>query len=184
MSKPLKRNSTTPTEFVPVESSAGELINHSEYMKGAFPCAIRPAKWPMKEAIAQLREMEKDPLWDGNTRYVSLKSTDSDYNSTIPTMWVTIHLLKPGECIEMHRHTPGSIYYIITGSGYSTINQYRIDWEEGDTFSCPSYSYHEHWNSGNDDVLMDTVQDAPTYGYNRMISFQSGDSEEMALVHK
>ena len=40
--------------------------------------------------------------------------------------------------LKRHHTTPGSLYYIIQGSGYSTIDQYRIDWEAGDTFSCPS----------------------------------------------
>ena len=79
--------------------------------------------------------------------------------------------------------TPGSLYYIIRGSGYSTIDQYRVDWEAGDTFSCPSYSWHEHWNTGDEVVLMWTVQDLPSYSYNRMVAFQSGDSDELSLLH-
>ncbi|MBT5140600.1 MAG: cupin domain-containing protein [Acidimicrobiaceae bacterium] len=183
MSDDLQRNSTTPTEFVPVDPAASELQDHHSYFDGAIPGAIRPAHWPMKEIRTQLEAMAEDPQWDGNTRYLSLKSTDGPNNSSIPTMWVTVHLLKPGERIDMHRHTPGSMYYIISGSGYSTINEYRIEWEDGDSFSCPSYSYHEHWNSGDRNVLMYTVQDAPTYAYNRMMAFQAGDSESMDSLH-
>ena len=138
----------------------------------------------MQEMLSKLDAMHDDEQWDGNTRYVSLKSTDCDNNSTIPTMWTTVHCLKPGECIDMHRHTPGSMYHIIRGSGYSTINQYRIEWQTGDIFSCPSYSYHEHWNTGEEDVIMLTIQDLPTYAYNRMVSFQFGDSEETLFSHE
>ena len=184
MTKPLQRNSTTPTEFRAVDPSAAELQDHHAYFAGSIPPAMRPAHWSMREIRARLEEMADDPQWDGNTRYLSLRSTDGPNNSTIPTMWVTIHLLKPGERIDMHRHTPGSMYYIISGSGYSTIDEYRIDWEEGDSFSCPSYSYHEHWNSGDRDVLMYTVQDAPTYAYNRMMAFQAGGADAMESLHK
>ena len=183
MSAPLKRNRTTPAEFVPVDASAGDLLNHHQYMAGSLPPGIRPAKWSMKAVMAELEAMAEDDQWDGNNRYVSLRSADSDYNSTIPTMWATIHWLKQGERLDMHRHTPGSLYYIIQGSGYSTIDQYRIEWEAGDTFSCPSFSYHEHWNTGDDVVLMLTVQDLPSYSYNRMVAFQSGDSDELSLLH-
>lgn len=184
MTDQLHRNSTTPTEFVPVDPTAAELVDHQQYFDGAIPPAIRPAHWSMKDIKTKLEAMADDPRWDGNSRYVSLKSTDGPNNSTIPTMWVTVHLLKPGERIDMHRHTPGSMYYIISGCGYSTIDEYRIDWEEGDSFSCPSYSYHEHWNDGDRNVLMYTVQDAPTYAYNRMMAFQPGDSDEMELMHE
>ena len=183
MTTPLARNSSTPVDFRPVEASAASLQNHEEYFDGALPGAIRPAHWPMREIRAELEAMADDLKWDGNSRYVSLKSTDGPNNSSIPTMWVTVHLLKPGERIDMHRHTPGSMYYIISGTGYSTIDEYRIDWEDGDSFSCPSYSYHEHWNTGDRDVLMYTVQDAPTYAYNRMMAFQAGSSENIELLH-
>ena len=141
MSAPLKRNRSTPSEFVPVDASAGDLLNHHQYMAGSLPAGIRPAKWSMKAVRAELEAMAEDERWDGNTRYVSLRGRDSDYNSTIPTMWATIHWLKPGERIDMHRHTPGSLYYIIQGSGYSTIDRYRIDWDAGDTFSCPYHAW-------------------------------------------
>ena len=180
----LKRNSTTPTEFVPLDESAGDLIDHHEYLAKAFPPGIRPAKWSMKNMMERLSAMAEDDQWDGNTRYVSLRSLDSDYNSTIPTMWVTLHWLKPGECIDMHRHTPGSVYQIVKGRGYSTIDRYRIEWETGDVFSCPSYSYHEHWNTGDEPVIMLTIQDLPTYSYNRMVSFQFGDSDETLFSHE
>jgi len=178
------KNSSAPTSFIPVEPDAGSLIDHHEYGRAAFPHAVRPAKWAMSDVIAQLRAMAEGDEFDGDTRYVSLKSADADNNCTIPTMWVTVHLLKPGECIHMHRHTPGSVYYIIEGTGYSTIDKYRIDWVGGDTFSCPSYSYHEHFNTGSRDVLIWTVQDLPTYAYNRMVVFQSADSEDMNFLHK
>jgi gentisate 1,2-dioxygenase len=63
----------------------------------------------MKDMMARLDKMANEDQWDGKSRYVSLKSADADYNATIPTMWTTLHCLKPGECIEMHRHTPGSM---------------------------------------------------------------------------
>ena len=77
------------------------------------------------------------------------KSTRIFVKLTIP--------LKPGEYIEMPRHTPESMYHIVSGSGYSTIDRYGIDSEAGDLFSCPSYSYHEHWNTEEENVIMLTI---------------------------
>ena len=73
---------------------------------------------------------------------------------------------------------------VVSGSGYSTIDRYRIDSEAGDLFSCPSYSYHEHWNTGEENVIMLTIQDLPSYSYNRMVSFQLGDSDETLFSHE
>lgn len=172
-----------PTEFVPVEADAGALENHAEFMAGSATKSVRPAKWSFEEVLERLTEFEKDDRWDGNTRYVSLRGADSPNNSTIPGMWVTVHLLKPGEKITMHRHTPSSCYYIIKGTGYSTINEFRVDWTTGDTFSCPSWSYHEHFNTGEENVLMWTVQDSPLYTYGRMLLFQPA-GKEAGFLHK
>ena len=172
-----------PTEFVPVKDDAGDLATHKEFMEESATRSIRPAKWSFTEVVDRLNELARDDQWNGDTRYVSLKSTDSPNCSTIPGMWVTVHLLKPGEKISMHRHTPSSCYYIIKGTGYSTVNDYRIDWATGDTFSCPSWSYHEHFNTGDEDVLMWTVQDSPLYTYGRMMLFQPG-GKPARFLHK
>ena len=161
-----------PTEFVPIDIEAGRFENHDEFVEGSTTAGVRPALWSFKDAMEKLESYRDDPKWDGNTRYVSLRGTDSPNSSSIPGMWATIHLLLPGEKIDMHRHTPSSMYFIVKGDGYSTINQYRIDWTTADSFSCPSWSYHEHFNTGDGDVVMWTVQDAPLYLYNRMMLFQ------------
>lgn len=172
-----------PTEFVPVESDAAALPDHKEFMAASATRSVRPAKWSYADVVERLKELAKDPQWNGDTRYVSLESTDSPNSSTIPGMWVTVHLLKPGEKISMHRHTPSSCYYIIQGTGYSTVNEYRVDWTTGDTFSCPSWSYHEHFNTGSEDVLMWTVQDSPLYTYGRMMLFQPA-GKDARFLHK
>ena len=77
MSAPLKRNRTTPSKFVPVDASAGDRLNHHQYMAGSLPPGIRPAKWSMKAVMAELEAMAEDDQWDGNNRYVSLRSAES-----------------------------------------------------------------------------------------------------------
>ena len=172
-----------PTEHIPIDPAAAAYENHDEFVKASTTKSVRPAHWPWKKITALLDQYLADPKYDGDTRYVSLRGTDSPNGSTIPTQWVTIHCLRPGEKIQIHRHTPASTYFIIRGTGYSTINEYRIDWEDGDTFSCPSFSYHEHYNTGQENSYIYTVQDAPTYVYNRMMLFQYGHSEAF-LCHK
>ena len=68
MRNPPRRKRSVPTEFVEVESSAGELLNHHEYMTGYVPSRIRPAKWSMKQVLAELDAMAQDQRWDGNNR--------------------------------------------------------------------------------------------------------------------
>ena len=59
--------------------------------------------------------------------------------------------LRPLGASVNHRHTTEAVIYIVTGTGHSVIswdgiNEERIDWEEGDMFSFPTWMWHQHFN--------------------------------------
>ncbi len=52
---------------------------------------------------------------------------------------------------KRHRHMNEAIIYILSGKGYSIIQNgdkapVRIDWQEGDMFSPPLWWWHQHFN--------------------------------------
>jgi gentisate 1,2-dioxygenase len=53
-------------------------------------------------------------------------------------------LLQPGQHTKAHRHTGGTVYHVIHGSGRSIIGGKSFEWDEKDTFVVPSWNYHEH----------------------------------------
>ena len=53
-------------------------------------------------------------------------------------------LLYPGQHTKAHRHTGGTIYHVIQGSGRSIIGGKLFAWDEKDTFVVPSWTWHEH----------------------------------------
>ncbi len=60
--------------------------------------------------------------------------------------------LPPGGHNNMHRHVNEAIIYILSGRGYSIIEEegkepVRIEWEEGDLFSPPLRAWHQHFNA-------------------------------------
>lgn len=60
--------------------------------------------------------------------------------------------LPPGGNNNMHRHVNEAIIYILSGRGYSLIEEegkepVRIKWQEGDLFSPPLMAWHQHFNS-------------------------------------
>lgn len=59
--------------------------------------------------------------------------------------------LPPGAKSVNHRHTTEAVIYIVKGVGHSVISwdgetSWRIDWEEGDLFSFPTWIWHQHFN--------------------------------------
>lgn len=56
-------------------------------------------------------------------------------------------LLEAGQHTKAHRHTGGTVYHVIQGTGRSVIGGMVFEWEEKDTFVVPSWTFHEHHGS-------------------------------------
>ena len=49
-----------------------------------------------------------------------------------------------------HRHLYEEIEYVLSGTGYSIIEDQRYDWKAGDAFSIPMFGWHQHFNAGGE----------------------------------
>ena len=63
--------------------------------------------------------------------------------------------IPPGGNNNMHRHVNEAIIYILSGKGYSIIEEegkepVKIEWVEGDLFSPPLRAWHQHFNTDPD----------------------------------
>ena len=66
------------------------------------------------------------------------------------TLWGALQCLGPGETAPAHRHTPGAIRFVLTGTGvWTTVNGDRCDIGPGDLVLTPSWYWHDHTNSGD-----------------------------------
>jgi len=62
----------------------------------------------------------------------------------LPTIACFASLLAPGLHTKAHRHSGGTIYHVVKGTGTSIIGGRSFDWDEKDTFVVPSWDWHEH----------------------------------------
>lgn len=137
-----------------------KLMTDDEYYPNLTKENIRPAKWSWKDVYPKLMELSQDPLKRADRRFVSLVNTDTGESlGALPTIFIGIQIINPGEHIEPHRHNSFAIYHILRGVGYSVVNDMHIDWEPGDTFVCSPWAYHEHFNTGTQEVIMYVIQD-------------------------
>ncbi len=56
----------------------------------------------------------------------------------------------PGKHSGAHRHLYQEINYVLSGEGYSIIDDKRYDWKQGDTLAIPVFSWHQHFNTGSE----------------------------------
>jgi gentisate 1,2-dioxygenase len=78
------------------------------------------------------------------------------------TLWGGLQCLGPGETAPAHRHSPGAIRFVLTGSGvWTTVNGDRCDMRPGDLVLTPSWFWHDHTNSGDQNMFWFDGLDLP-----------------------
>jgi gentisate 1,2-dioxygenase len=50
---------------------------------------------------------------------------------------------------------------VIEGSGHSIVGGARLDWQDKDVFTVPTWTFHEHVNEGSRPALLFSFTDAP-----------------------
>ncbi len=49
-----------------------------------------------------------------------------------------------------HRHIYEETNYVLSGQGYSIIEDQRYEWKKGDTMVIPVFAWHQHFNTGKE----------------------------------
>jgi gentisate 1,2-dioxygenase len=58
--------------------------------------------------------------------------------------------ISPGKRSGAHRHMYEEVNYVLSGRGYSLIEDRRYDWGAGDVLCIPVFSWHQHFNTGGE----------------------------------
>ncbi|WJS93275.1 cupin domain-containing protein [Flavobacterium johnsoniae] len=59
---------------------------------------------------------------------------------------MTIGGLLPGQLTNRHRHTYETLLYVIEGSGFTEIEDQKVEWKAGDAVYIPAWTWHRHQN--------------------------------------
>ena len=71
-------------------------------------------------------------------------------------------LLAPGQRTKPIRHMANSVFLVLEGQGYTDVDGQRIEWQENDVFCVPTWTWHEHVNSGSArDAVVYAMSDTP-----------------------
>jgi gentisate 1,2-dioxygenase len=110
-------------------------------------------RWTDIEALAK-RVAEAVPLEpEGNRRTIRLVNPGLP-NGTTHTLWAAIQQVLPGEIATAHRHTPGALRFVIEGCGATTtVEGERYPMEVGDLLLTPSWTWHDHTNTGTERMI-------------------------------
>jgi gentisate 1,2-dioxygenase len=63
------------------------------------------------------------------------------------TISMTVGELEPLQKTNLHRHNYETILYILSGTGYTVVENQMIHWQPGDAVYVPVWAWHRHGNS-------------------------------------
>jgi gentisate 1,2-dioxygenase len=79
----------------------------------------------------------------------------------MPTIACHMQLLRPGEKTQARRRVCCTNYHVVEGAGYSVVGEQRLDWDDKDVFTVPTWTFCEHVNSGDRPAFLFSFSDAP-----------------------
>jgi gentisate 1,2-dioxygenase len=105
---------------------------------------------------------------------------------TLPTIAAHAQLVSPGEHTRAVRDSASRIYHVLEGRGSSIIGGVRMDWEKGDTFCAPTWTWREHVvDAGRGAAVLFSFDDAPIqqpFGLYRRQALVEANGRQSALT--
>jgi len=68
----------------------------------------------------------------------------------VKVMSTLVAEISPGKRSGAHRHHYEEVNHILSGEGYSIIEDKRYEWKKGDSLAIPVFSWHQHFNTGKE----------------------------------
>jgi gentisate 1,2-dioxygenase len=85
---------------------------------------------------------------------------------TAHTLLMGAQMIRPGEFAPAHRHTMGAIRFVVEGRGAATVVEGEpLPMEPGDLITTPSWSWHDHVNTGDTPIIWLDGADGPMLHY-------------------
>ena len=121
---------------------------HQDGQEVASPVNASEWHYPISEMRAALQRLAADSA-GGTGKEIILEYTNRRTGGPVmPTIACHMQLLRPGERSKARRGVCRTNYHAVEGTGYSVVGDQRLDWEEKDVFTVPTWSFCEHVNSG------------------------------------
>jgi gentisate 1,2-dioxygenase len=131
---------------------------HQERQEVAAPVNASEWHYPISEMRAALQRLAAATTGDEIIlEYINRRRG----GPVMPTIACHMQLLRPGEKTQARRRVCCANYHVVEGAGYSVVADQRLDWEDKDVFTVPTWTFYEHVNSGDRPAFLFSFSDAP-----------------------
>src|SRR6266436_3567690 len=128
-----------------------------------FGAAGNASQWhyPMSEMRAALQRLAAANTGDAGEGIMLEYTNRVTGGPVMPTIACHMQLLRPGEKTRARRRVCRTNYHVVESAGYSMVGGQRLDWEDKDVFTVPTWTFCEHVNSGDRPAFLFSFSDAP-----------------------
>src|SRR5215472_14096928 len=135
--------------------------DHQERQSSGPAVNSSPWHYPMSEMRAALQRLATAGSADAADGIILEYTNRATGGPVMPTITCHMRLLRPGEQTRASRRVCCTNYHVVEGTGYSTVGGERLDWEDKDVFTVPTWTFCEHVNSGDRPAFLFSFNDAP-----------------------
>lgn len=128
-----------------------------------FGAAVNTSRWhyPMSEMGAALQLLAAADTPDIGAEIILEYKNRVTGGPVMPTIACHMQLLRPGEQTRARRRVCRTNYHVVEGAGYSVVGGQRLDWEDKDVFTVPTWTFCEHVNTADRPAFLFSFSDAP-----------------------
>jgi gentisate 1,2-dioxygenase len=114
--------------------------------------------WSATCEALQARRNEPVDRHDGVAVHLTDPTTGG---SVMPTIDIVANLLPRDVRTDESRTSCNTIVLVMEGSGYTQIEDRRLEWKTHDVLCIPNWRWHQHVNTGGGDAFLYTMTDKP-----------------------
>jgi gentisate 1,2-dioxygenase len=128
-----------------------------------FGAAVNASQWhyPISEMRPALQGLAAANSGDTGEGIILEYKNRVTGGPVMPTIACHMQLLRPGEETRARRRVCRTNYHVVEGAGYSVVGGQRLDWEDKDVFTVPTWNFYGHVNSGDRPAFLFSFSDAP-----------------------
>ena len=147
---------------------------------------VQPHLWKWAEVydgLLRAREIIGIESGKSERRYIRLVNPGlNERKLTAQNMLFGFQLIGPGELAPAHRHTMTAFRFILQGKGaYTNVGGEKMIMESGDLIRTPQWSWHEHFNDGNEPMIWADGLDVPLIENLQVVAVERRPQERLAV---
>jgi gentisate 1,2-dioxygenase len=116
---------------------------------------VRPHLWKWNDIYEGLNWSGKlITAGEAGRRTIQLRNPGLSAGMT-NTIHISVQLVNPAEVAAAHRHTAAAIRFVLKGNpkAYTVVEGERLPMAEGDLITTPNWTWHDHFNGGDEPIM-------------------------------